>query len=230
MEMNCDQCGEKYNKIWNDDLPHYGQPDLCNNCRKETWFDLAEIGVPKKYSEVTFKDFITESDRLRSNGFTQDELKDIRKVQEIIQDRILDVSDGKSLRLVFYGKPGTGKTLLASASINEIMMNGQTAAFISANDLLYECMDIDKYLNKIEELSGKTLLVIDDFTNVPNTDFTKRVMHGVIDGTYSNMNSLIITTNLTTDPFKSLLSPGSLDRMNEGRGGGIFFSWESFRR
>ena len=230
MEMQCDQCGEKYNKIWNDDLPHYGQPDLCNNCRKETWFDLAEIGVPKKYSEVTFKDFITESDRLRSNGFTQDELKDIRKVKEIIQDRILDVSDGKSLRLVFYGKPGTGKTLLASASINEIMMNGQTAAFISANDLLYECMDIDKYLNKIEELSGKTLLVIDDFTNVPNTDFTKRVMHGVIDGTYSNMNSLIITTNLTTDPFKSLLSPGSLDRMNEGRGGGIFFSWSSFRR
>ena len=230
MEMLCDQCGEKYNKIWNDDLPHYGQPDLCNNCRKETWFDLAEIGVPKKYSEVTFKDFITERDRLRSNGFTQDELKDIRKVKEIIQDRILDVSDGKSLRLVFYGKPGTGKTLLASASINEIMMNGQTAAFISANDLLYECMDIDKYLNKIEELSGKTLLVIDDFTNVPNTDFTKRVMHGVIDGTYSNMNSLIITTNLTTDPFKSLLSPGSLDRMNEGRGGGIFFSWESFRR
>ena len=230
MEMQCNQCGEKYNKIWNDDLPHYGQPDLCNNCRKETWFDLAEIGVPKKYSEVTFKDFITESDRLRSNGFTQDELKDIRKVKEIIQDRILDVSDGKSLRLVFYGKPGTGKTLLASASINEIMMNGQTAAFISANDLLYECMDIDKYLNKIEELSGKTLLVIDDFTNVPNTDFTKRVMHGVIDGTYSNKNSLIITTNLTTNPFKSLLSPGSLDRMNEGRGGGIFFSWESFRR
>ena len=230
MEMQCEQCGKKYYKNWDDDLPYIGEPDLCNNCKKETWFDLAEVGVPKKYSEVTFKDFITESDRLTSNGFTQVELKEIRKVKGIIEKRILDISNGKSLRLVFYGKPGTGKTLLASASIYEVMMNGHTAAFISADSLLYECMEIDKYLYRIEALSGKTLVVIDDFTNVPNTEFTKRVMHSVIDGTYSNENSLIITTNLTAKPFKSLLSPGSLDRMNEGGGGGIFFNWESFRR
>ena len=229
MEMQCEQCGEKYNKIWNDDLPHYGEPDLCNSCKKETWFDIAEVGVPEKYSNVTFKDFITESDRLSSKGFTQDELKEIRKVKGIIQERILDISDGKSLRLVFYGKPGTGKTLLASASISELMMNGHTAEFISANKLLYECMDIEKYLYKIEVLSGKSLVVIDDFTNVPNTDFTKRVMHGVIDGTYSNENSLIITTNLTAGLFKSLVSPGSRDRLNEGSRVGCLLGWESFR-
>ena len=80
----------------------------------------------------------------------------IPRVKGIIQERILNISNGKSLRLVFYGKPGTGKTLLASASINELLMNGHTAEFIPANELLYECMDIEKYLYKIEALSGNS--------------------------------------------------------------------------
>lgn len=230
MDLQCINCGEEYSTYSDDENSTLGEYLFCDNCDKRTLFVSAEVRIPRKYSQVTFADFKTEANSLKSNGMTQEELKEIRKVKNNVQERILDISDGKSMRMVFYGKPGTGKTLLASASIYEVMMNGHTAAFISANELLYECMDTDKYLYRIEALSGKALVVIDDFTNVPNTDFTKRVMHGVIDGTYSNENSLIITTNLTTEPFKSLLSPGSLDRLNEGRGGGIFFSWESFRR
>ena len=231
MKSHCVKCGEDPNiDSEEDEITAYAGYNYCYNCEEETWFVADNVGVPKKYSEATFANFITDRQKLGSFGLTGDEITEIRKVKEKIQERIKDISNGESMRYVFYGKPGTGKTLLASASINSLINDGHSTELISASHLLYGCMNTENYLNIINGLTDKTLIVIDDFTDVTNSDFTKRVMHDVIDGAYSNLKSLIITTNLTIESLNNMLSPGSLDRMNEGQGGGIFFSWGSFRR
>ena len=231
MKSHCVKCGEDPNVDSEEDhITAYEGVNYCYNCDEKTWFVADNVGVPKKYSEVTFANFITDRERLSSMGLSQDEIIEIGKIKAKVQERIKDISKGESMRLIFYGSPGTGKTLLAAAAINSLFKDGHSTEMISANHLLYGCMITENYLNIINGLIDKTLVVIDDFTDVTNSDFTKRVMHDVIDGAYSNMKSLIITTNLTIESLKNMLSPGSLDRMNEGRGGGIFFSWGSFRK
>ena len=231
MKSRCVKCGEDPNiDSEEDEITIYEGFNYCYNCGEKTWFVADNVGVPKKYSEVTFANFITDRERLSSMGLSQDEIIEIGKVKAKVQERIKYISKGESMRFIFYGSPGTGKTLLAAAAINSLIKDGHSTEMISANHLLYSCMNTENYLNIINGLIDKTLVVIDDFTDVTNSDFTKRVMHDVIDGAYSNLKSLIITTNLTIESLKNMLSPGSLDRMNEGRGGGIFFSWGSFRR
>lgn len=230
MKSHCVKCGEDPNVDSEEDhITAYEGVNYCYNCDEKTWFVADNVGVPKKYSEVTFANFITDRERLSSMGLSQDEIIEIGKVKAKVQERIKDISKGESMRFIFYGSPGTGKTLLAAAAINSLIKDGHSTEMISANHLLYSCMNTENYLNIINGLIDKTLVVIDDFTDVTNSDFTKRVMHDVIDGAYSNLKSLIITTNLTIESLKNMLSPGSLDRMNEGRGGGIFFSWKSLR-
>ena len=237
MKSHCVKCGEDPNKylfkdedVAESDITPYVGYNYCDNCEEKTWFVANNVGVPKKYANVTFGNYITQREKSSSFGLSQDEIIKIVKVKEKVQDLIEYISKGSSIRILFYGKPGTGKTLLATASINSLSQDGHTTELISANQLLYGCMDTENYVNIIKGLSDKTLVVIDDFTDVTNSDFTKRVMHDVIDGTYSNLTSLIITTNLTIESLNNMLSPGSLDRMNEGIGGSIFFNWKSFRK
>ncbi len=105
--------------------------------------------------------------------------------------------------LLFYGKPGRGKTTLAYCIANELLNKGVRVKAITANsfiDLAY------KNSITVSDFAAADLVVLDDLGAEYKTKFSTSKVYELIDAVYNTRKPLIITTNLTVAELKEHLT------------------------
>ena len=136
--------------------------------------------------------------------------------------------------VVFSGKPGTGKSHLATSICQEVMASGFTALYANALDLIRMIRSTWKRDAELTEsqvtamLADVDLLVIDEVGAQYGTDGEQIIMFDIINRRYQDQKPIILLTNQGKDGFKQYLGDRAFDRLREA-GKWMAFDWESHR-
>ena len=183
---------------------------------------LDKAGVPLRFRAKDFASYIADTDgkeRARSTAM------------EFAQN--FDRHTKAGTFAVFSGLPGTGKSHLAIAILQEVMKTG-TGLYTSAIDAVRMVRntwrkDSDKTETQVlQMLASIDLLVMDEIGVQYGTDAEQVTLFDIIDKRYRDMRPTILLTNLNTKGMKEFLGDRSYDRLREG-GIWVQFDWESQR-
>lgn len=186
-------------------------------------------GIPNIFKDIRVEDFKVDRGWLKEHGYVKKEIHAMQIVREQVLRLYEALLSGEQEAAAFIGNNGTGKSMLACGMINGMNDRGYESRFYSAKPLLSKLAQYENW-DEMEEIGRCALAVIDDFTNVPDTEYTRRVLASITEQVHGNGHSLIITSNKNKKNFEKLVPGGVYDRLVESANGGfIEFEWASFR-
>lgn len=137
--------------------------------------------------------------------------------------------------LIFSGKAGAGKTHLACSIAHEVIEQGGHVQFATVAEVMRQikssfAKDSDTTEQKeIDHFSGIQLLILDEVGMDYGTDFNKALIFEILNNRYENMLPTILLTNLDTAALVEYMGERLVDRMREGGGRMVSFTWDSYR-
>lgn len=122
--------------------------------------------------------------------------------------------------LVFYGNVGTGKTFLSCCIAKELMENGFSVSYCSADKLFKDMTDLrfgndkDEYFSFIEDINQCDLLIIDDLGTEAITERVKADLFTCLNNRELLKKATLISTNLTLDELNRRYSERIFSRVS----------------
>lgn len=182
---------------------------------------IGRAAVPERFVGRTFENF---------NADTDDKRRALSILRDYSDDFDENARSGKGL--ILSGKPGTGKSHLASSVLQSHL----------DKDVLYAtCLDLIRMVREtwrrdsdkserqvLAYLSGLDLLVIDEMGVQYGTDGEQTILFDVLDGRYRAMKPTILLTNQDAEGLKAYLGERTFDRLRETCKL-VPFEWESYR-
>ncbi len=183
--INCKGCGKHINMATAVDENYCNQKCKALYVRKKLTDIQKLLKIPKRYREVSFDSFITDSNI-------------VAEIKEII--------DSKSWQdpILFNGEgTGSGKTHLAICTIVEMARKtSEELVFINFADLMGEIFASIKDSSStsvdgvIKKYSSVFILCIDDLGAEHTTEYSTSVLYRILNNRYNSMKTTIVTTNL----------------------------------
>lgn len=185
---------------------------------------LKAMGIKPRFEGKTFANFSSVCSKA----------DEVKRAVESYADRIVsDRRNGESL--VFVGKPGTGKTHLASALIHYMADHNRSALMLTAMSLI-RCIretwhkdSEDSEAEVIRELASYDLLIIDEIGIQYGSEAEKLLFFEVLNRRYENQKPSVLMSNLKLEDVKAHLGERIFDRMKEDGGKVFVFDWGSYR-
>lgn len=180
--------------------------------------------IPKRFQKRTFENYTATND---------EQEKALAKARAYATNFPRAMELGASF--VFCGKPGTGKTHLACAIANHVMATfGASALFTTVFDAISRVKATygDSGTSEREvmrSLVQPDLLILDEVGVQFGTEYEKVIITDIINRRYSDMRPTIILSNLDQAELEDYLGARVIDRMFEGGGGVLAFTWDSYR-
>ena len=119
----------------------------------------------------------------------------------------------ENLGLLFWGKPGNGKTFAAACIANGLLVQKSMVSvkMVTLGTVLNKlpglsAQDRDWYLKSLHSCD---LLILDDFAMERQTEYGREQVFSIVDGRYLSRKPLIVTTNLS---LRELKSPADMAR------------------
>jgi len=231
-EKKCKSCGNSY-KIVPQVIPLFGKtldksfqiPDC--NCQ--------EIEEERKAKKILGQKIAAKIRRLKDCGinsrFKGKTFSNFKKARDpnaynICRDYARTFKENKKESLMLTGPAGTGKTHLAVATVDYIARLKhkllKRIIFVTVPDMVEmvrrklfidpKILKKDIYKDSLLECD---LLVLDDLGAESMTDWTKDLVHQLIDFRYRENLPIVITTNLTLDKVKKLYGERVFSRIYE---------------
>lgn len=138
--------------------------------------------------------------------------------------------------LVLCGKPGTGKNHLALAIAQYVIKEHQNSALFTT--ALRIARAFKSTWNKNAERSeydvihthtDPDLLIIDEVGVQFGSEAEKLILFEVINTRYEQMKPTILISNLPLEELSAFIGERVIDRMNDGGGCTLAFTWDSYR-
>lgn len=194
--------------------------------RQAQWeLALDGAGIPERFRDRSLESFVADTPgKRRALEFAT------RYAAEF--DSILDV--GRSA--IFIGKPGTGKTHLATAIGLHVMRNlHRPVLFMTVMRAIRRVKDSwsreseETETQAIESLTYPDLLILDEVGVQFGSETEKRILFDVLNERYEQRKPSILLSNLGLDEVKAYVGERIFDRLREDGGEAIVFDWESYR-
>lgn len=138
--------------------------------------------------------------------------------------------------LIFCGGVGAGKTHLAIGICHEVIARHHEAVFTSvmgAVRSVKETYSKDSDISErdaIQNLITPDLLVLDEMGVQFGTNAELLILFEIINGRYEAMKPTIVISNLAKDALVPFMGERVVDRLREGGGRLVAFTWPSFRK
>lgn len=148
-------------------------------------------------------------------------------------DVVLDMPLTKGM--IFAGLQGTGKTHLACALIDQLLVDGYSAMYASTPTLLFQLRDasIGKYETSLSSLIAKHtsphLLVLDEYGVNTKQDKDYQLLYSLVDGRYQRNLPTVLVTNVPHEDLERELDERFRERIRGANGPVLGFKWQSFR-
>jgi DNA replication protein DnaC len=187
---------------------------------------LIGSGITPRFHSCTLDTFVTDGEQAKVRA-----LATCRTYVDRFED---NYRDGRSM--ILSGNVGTGKTHLASAMAQAVIrQHGAKAVIVTIAEIVrvakgtmakgatYDERDV------INELAGADLLIIDEIGAQRGTDYEVGLIHETIDRRYQLVVPTVAVSNLLVEDLKAYIGERALDRLRQGGGKAVGFTWESAR-
>ncbi len=199
--------------------------DRDKSCQLSVEVALRRAGMPKRFKDKTFASYEpTGADQGRIRDICQRYATGFKGVYK------------SGVNLVLTGRPGTGKTHLAAAILQEVMTQGRTGIFVSISEMLrairatYSTNAAMREDQAFDSFIKPDLLVLDEVgVSIGDEEKRKAMVFDVINARYNAMKPTILLGNLNEDDLKQYLGERVWDRIREGGAPVLAFTWESHR-
>ncbi|MFT6586062.1 MAG: DNA replication protein DnaC [Cognaticolwellia sp.] len=185
---------------------------------------FTKAAIPKRYLNRTFDNYNVSSQQ-------QQLALNVSRHYASHFDERLENGGG----LILQGKPGTGKTHLACAIANAVITNGGSARFTTVMQLVRAIRATWKRDSEqsesdvLQSIVDYDLLIIDEIGVQYETESEKLILFDVLNGRYENVKPTILLTNLVGEELNACIGERNVDRIQEGGGSTISFTWGSYR-
>lgn len=186
---------------------------------------LKRSGIPLRFQARSFENYEAEGDGQQR----------ALRVARTYAENWPQMSE-RGTCLIFSGAAGTGKTHLACAIANEVISKfGSSAVFTTVSDALRairRAYDRDSGVSEAQaiiELVEPSLLILDEVGMDYGTDHSKTLLFDVLNKRYENIRPTIILTNLDAPALRDYFGDRIVDRLREGGGKLVAFTWNSHR-
>lgn len=183
---------------------------------------MMDTGIPKGYQGKTIKQYIPYDKKQEKM------LRDIHKLSVIS---------------VFCGATGTGKTHIGCALVSERAESRKTAHYVCFDDVLLKIRSTySKTVQQTEDeilknLCAYNLLVIDEVGSEKPSEFSNRMLFGILDTRLKSDKQTILIGNLSMDGFmrhikdvdKLKKNERIFSRVFQTKNSFVHFAWEDFR-
>lgn len=221
------------------------RPSICPGCMRDELIKLQaeKIRIDEDFRKRNVERLLDSLDI--PNRFLSCTLQNYDPVNDDAQ-RVLKVCQAYANRwperlkkgggLVMCGKPGTGKNHLALAIARHAITEHQSSAvFTTALKIAREYKstwskgstrtedDVIRYFTKPD------LLIIDEVGVQFGSDAEKLIMFEIINTRYERMKPTILISNQTKEELAAFIGERVIDRMSDGGGCTLSFTWDSYR-
>lgn len=138
--------------------------------------------------------------------------------------------------LVMCGKPGTGKNHLALAIAKHVIQEHQSSALFTTALRVARKFKSSWGKNAdvtegevIHFYTTPDLLIIDEVGVQFGSESEKLILFEIINTRYEQMRPTILISNLPKDELTAFIGERVIDRMNDGGGCTLAFTWDSYR-
>lgn len=186
---------------------------------------MSNLNLPKRFSKSTLENFEpANSDAARCQ-------KLCKAYAEKWPER-LNQGGG----LVMCGKPGTGKNHLALAIAKHVIHEHQSSALFTTAlriaRLFKSTWGKSAEMTEQEVIWTYTdpdLLIIDEVGVQFGSESEKLILFEIINTRYEQMKPTILISNLPKDELSDFIGDRVIDRMSDGGGCTLAFTWDSYR-
>lgn len=208
------------------------QVRFCPECKKT---ERHSFEFEKRQQEI--RDYLQRANI--SPRFTEKSLGNF-KIENKNQEQVINgvyqflAQFESSTGMIFMGKPGTGKSHLATAIAKEVICKkGKSAMMTTAMKMLRQIKSSWKDESISEETALRKfiqpdVLIIDEIGVQFGSDTERLYLTEIINDRYEWMKQTIVLTNLTMEELNVVLGERILDRFREG-GQVLVFDWKSYR-
>ena len=130
-----------------------------------------------------------------------------------------DENKAEGYGLIFSGSPGTGKTMLVTSVVKEIMRIDNSNLKIKVGSIMRMLYDIKENFDDesaiIKEFSNYDLLVLDDLGKEHFSSWSKQVIYLIVNERYENMKPTFITTNCSAEELSEKIDEATISRFFE---------------
>lgn len=188
---------------------------------------LEGANVPEKYANCSFQNYL-----LCENSPQQVNVRNVCRTYA--NTFASQLAAGRCM--IFTGTTGTGKNHLATAIVNEVLVDGFSALIIKISDLMSKFratygnnsgLTEDKLF---KQMSSVDLLVLDEIDLSHNSTDERVLLNRLIDSRVLSVKPTIVISNLDKRGLEERLGARIVDRLLENESPMLRFEWPSFRR
>lgn len=182
----------------------------------QTIIESKIMGFPKRYRDASF-------DKYQLVGTPEQQQRQKKLIWFLRANK----------PVVMYGNNGTGKTMLAFASIREQIEQSKSASYVSLLDIIDEVKETfgtgTSALRIIDKYVGYDYLVIDEMDKSYGSATEFLNIFRIVNGRYNAEKPTVLITNASTDDVIEIVGRSAYERIVED-GTAVKMDWDSYRK
>ena len=219
-ETACPICGAPYRTL------HLGSKAIlvstCECLRKEAEERLRErILAEERTARLRASGLTPRLLLARLENFEEDPGKEraLKLAREFLHRWPDQKSEPHSSGILFWGRPGVGKSHLAAAIANALLERGESPLFLNVVEFLNSLRDLyreeESEASEMERATQAELLILDDLGAEKATEWVLEKIYQLINRRYESLLPMIATTNLDLNSLERMLGERTFGRLVE---------------